>query len=109
MCADAPGSPELDTMVTLGALAANAVITLGSELRTIESESTLLRPVPSFSTSLTVPAPVTTSSPSWSGLSARVKSWVTAPGLKSTWADRGLNPTSFAVTVTGPDGTRAPG
>ena len=39
----------------------------------MESESTLLRPVPSFSTSLTVPAPVTTSSPSCSGLSARAE------------------------------------
>ena len=101
MWTDAPGSPELEVTVTFGALAASALTMLGSALRTMESESILLRPVPIFSTSLAVPAPVTTISPNCRGLSARVKSWLAEPLLRLTWAERALYPTSRAVTVTG--------
>jgi len=106
---DAPGSPELDVTCTLGALAASALTTLDSLLRTIAVESTALRPVPSFSTSDTVPAPVTTISPSRSGFSARLKFCALAPACRATCTVVGLKPTARAVTVTGCAGRRAPG
>ncbi len=71
---EAPGSPEVEITSTLGALAASAVTRLLSLLRAMSAESTLLRTLPSFSTEDSVPAPVTTSSPSWSGLGASAAS-----------------------------------
>src|SRR6476469_2109907 len=106
---DAPGSPEADVTFTFGALAASAFTTLYSLLRWIAVESTVLRPVPSFSTSDTVPAPVTTISPSWSGFSASLKSRFTVPAVSVRRATEGLKPTARTDTVTGPAGTRAPG
>ena len=52
----------------------------------IRSDETLLRTLPSFSVELDVPAPVTTTSPSCSGLAASTKSCVTPPALRVTWA-----------------------
>ena len=50
-----------------------------SLLLSICSAETALRTLPSFSGAVAVPAPVTTTSPSWSGFDARVKSCVTPP------------------------------
>jgi len=49
-------------------------------------ESTLFRTLPNFSAELVVPAPVTTTSPSWNGFSARLKSRVMFPPVSSTCA-----------------------
>ncbi len=76
---EAPGSPDVEMTSTLGALAASAVTRLVSLLRAMSEESTLLRTFPSFSTSVSVPAPVTTTSPSWSGFGAREKSRLWSP------------------------------
>ena len=61
---EAPGAPELDTICTLGALAASALTTFDSLLCAIADESTVLITVPSFSRVVSVPAPVMTTSPS---------------------------------------------
>ena len=82
----APGSPDCCSTVTLGAFPAKASTTLVSLALSIKSAPTLLRTFPSFSAVLVVPAPVTTTSPSWSGLAASTKSCVTPPELSVTWA-----------------------
>ncbi len=76
-----PGSPPVETTWTLGALPAKASMKFDSSLRWIRLESIWLRTLPSFSVCVTVPAPVTTTSPSCSGFAARVKSCVWAPGV----------------------------
>ena len=73
------------------------------------SALTLLRTLPSFSVSVAVPAPVTTTSPSCSGFAARTKSWVTPPGTSETCTLWALKPSRRAVSVTGCAVTRAPG
>ena len=77
---EAPGSPACDTTSTFGALPARASTKFISSLRWINPESTWFRTLPSFSACVTVPAPVTTISPSCSGFAMRVKSCVTVPG-----------------------------
>jgi len=87
---EAPGSPDwLDTK-TFGALAASASTTFDSLLRSICSAPTVLRTLPSFSVDVAVPAPVTTISPSWSGLGARLKSCVTTASDRATVTVCGL-------------------
>jgi hypothetical protein len=98
---EAPGSPEVEVTSTLGALAERALTTLGSLLRLMSDESTLFLTLPSFSTSDTVPAPVTTISPSWSGLAARAKSWTTPPGRIVMPVVCGLNPIALTISVVG--------
>ena len=82
----APGSPDCWITVTLGALPASAWTMLASPAFAIKSAPTLLRTLPSFSVELVVPAPVTTTSPSCSGLAASTKSCVTPPAVSVTWA-----------------------
>ena len=83
----APGSPDSCTTVTFGAFAASASTTLTSPAFWIAEESTWLRTFPSFSVSMAVPAPVTTTSPSCKGLEARRKSCVTIPPLRVILTD----------------------
>ncbi len=82
----APGSPDCWITVTLGAFPASDCTMLVSPAFEIRSDETLLRTLPSFSVELDVPAPVTTTSPSCSGLAASTKSCVTPPALRVTWA-----------------------
>ncbi len=81
-----PGSPLEAVTSTFGAFAANASTMFHSLLRAIRSALTACRTLPSFSTSVAVPAPVTTTSPSCSGFAASAKSCVTAPGASVIWA-----------------------
>jgi hypothetical protein len=106
---DAPGSPDVEVTVTLGALAARLLIRFCSPLRTICAESIEFRTVPSFSTSETAPRPVTTISPSWSGLASREKSRVCSTPASTTRVVRGLYPMSRAVTLTVSPVSRAVG
>ena len=87
---DAPGSPADEVTSTPGALAASACTMLLSFAFTIRSAETLFRTLPSFSTSVAVPAPVMTTSPSCSGLFSRAKSWVMLPLAMVRRALRGL-------------------
>src|SRR5689334_23284556 len=75
----------------------------------MSSGDTALRTLPSFSTSVVVPAPVTTTSPSCSGLDSSAKSCVRAPGLIVTRTLLGRYPTRRAVMVTACRLTRAAG
>ena len=100
MIADDPGSPACDCTSTLGAFPANAATMFISLLRWISVESTLFRTLPSFSAADTVPAPVTTTSPSCMGLAASVKSCVTPPGVSVICTVIGLYPSRRAVTAT---------
>ena len=86
MIADEPGSPACDCTSTFGALPARAATMFISLLRWMSDESTLLRTLPSFSATDTVPAPVTTTSPSCNGFAASTKSCVTPPGVRVSWA-----------------------
>ena len=61
-----------------------------SLLRWISVESTLFRTLPSFSAAVTVPAPVTTTSPICSGFATKAKSWVIKPGRSMISADCAL-------------------
>ena len=81
----APGSPDCWTTVTFGAFPASACTALVSLAFWIRSASTWLRTLPSFCASVDVPAPVTTTSPSWSGFVASEKSCVTPPGASVIW------------------------
>jgi len=75
--APAPGSPDWVRTSTLGALPASALTTFaGSEARRISELSTELMTEPSRSRVDSVPAPVTTTSPRRSGLTASRKSRV---------------------------------
>ncbi len=58
---------------TPGAFAEIAATMFVSPLFSIRPESTLDRALAIFSTSRVVPAPVTTTSPSWSGFASNVK------------------------------------
>ena len=78
---DAPGSPDDCVTSTLGALAASACTTFDSFDFTMSAASTALRTLPSFSACVTVPAPVTTTSPNRNGLGASRKSCVIVPGV----------------------------
>ena len=81
---DAPGSPDWPVTWTFGALAASASTMFCSLLCSIWSAETVLRTLPSFSVEVAVPAPVTTSSPSCSGLAASEKSLVMSPSVSCT-------------------------
>src|SRR5687767_13866426 len=100
MCEDAPGSPDDWLTWTFGALPASAWTSVGSLLRMIWSADTVLRTVPIFSTSDDVPAPVMTTSRSWSGFVSREKSWVTVPERRVISIVVGLYPMSRAVIGT---------
>src|SRR2546422_7828869 len=76
---DAPGSPDCALTKTFGAFAARASTTFCSLLLEIWSADTLLRTLPSFSVEVAVPAPVTTISPSCSGLGSSAKSCSITP------------------------------
>src|SRR5262245_15466894 len=80
----APASPDCCSILTLGSLPASAWTRFVSLAREMTDESTALRWTPRRSNSLDVPAPVTTISPSWSGLAARVKLTVTVPAASAT-------------------------
>ena len=71
--------------MTLGAFPASASTVFHSLARSMRSALTLLRTLPSCSTGIEVPAPVTTTSPSCSGFAASVKSRVTPPAVSVTW------------------------
>src|SRR5688500_6590369 len=108
--ADAPGEPDCDVTTTPGAFAARAETTLVSFDRWITPESTGVRTVPMRSAAVAVPAPVTTSSPSWRGLVTRVKSWLTVLPLVSVTDTRtGRKPSRRASSVALWPVARAPG
>ena len=96
---DAPGSPDCALTKTFGAFAARASTTFCSLLLEIWSADTLLRTLPSFSVEVAVPAPVTTISPSCSGLGSNAKSFSITPALSVTCKVVGLYPSRRAVTV----------
>jgi hypothetical protein len=77
----APGSPADWLTTTFGAFPASACTTFGSFALTMSSAETALRTLPSFSTSVAVPAPVMTTSPSCSGFAASSKSCVIVPAV----------------------------
>ena len=105
----APGSPACDVTSTPGALAANEFTMFDSFDFLMSSCFTELIDVASFSRTLVVPDPVTTTSPSRSGFLSRAKFFVTVPGVSTNVCDRGRYPTSFAVSVTVCPSARAPG
>jgi len=105
----APGSPDVCWTCTLGALPASAWTTFDSFDLTMSSGETELRTLPSFSTSVEVPAPVMTTSPSCSGFDSRSKSCTRSPPLSVMRAVFGLYPTRRAEMVTVWPTTRPPG
>ena len=80
MYADEPGSPPCVLTVTFGACPASAETMFCDSLdRLIADESTELITVPIFSAVFEVPAPVTITTPSCSGLDSSTKSCVIEP------------------------------
>ena len=90
--APAPGSPECVRTFTFGAFAASAATTFcGSFERRSAELSTRLIVTPSRSRVVVVPAPVTTTSPRWNGLTGSAKFWLmVAPGVSAICTERAV-------------------